>query len=135
MVSDLVNLPSAISFVKLRGSYAEVGNDTDPYRLSERANVIAGAIFLDGTLPLASLLPERTTTWEAGLDARLFDDNVRFDFTYYQSNTFDQLFAANAPRASGITRIFLNGANIQNTGVEIVLGSHSGVYPEFLVGP
>ena len=84
--------------------------------------MIAGAIFLDGTLPLANLLPERTTTWEAGLDARLFDDNVRLDFTYYQSNTFDQLFAANAPRASGITRIFLNGANIQNTGVEIVLG-------------
>ncbi len=122
VVSDLVNFPSAISFFKLRGSYAEVGNDTGPYRLSQQANVIAGAIFLDGTLPLANLLPERTTTWEAGLDARLFDDNVRLDFTYYQSNTFDQLFAANAPRASGITRIFLNGANIQNTGVEIVLG-------------
>ncbi|MGB3777688.1 MAG: SusC/RagA family TonB-linked outer membrane protein [Tunicatimonas sp.] len=122
VVSDLVNFPTAISFFKLRGSYAEVGNDTGPYRLSQQANVIAGAIFLDGTLPLANLLPERTTTWEAGFDARLFDDNVRLDFTYYQSNTFDQLFAANAPRASGITRIFLNGADIQNTGVEIVLG-------------
>ncbi|MGB3851194.1 MAG: SusC/RagA family TonB-linked outer membrane protein [Tunicatimonas sp.] len=131
VVSDLVNFPSAISFFKLRGSYAEVGNDTGPYRLSQQANVIAGAIFLDGTLPLASLLPERTTTWEAGLDARLFDDNVRLDFTYYQSNTFDQLFAANAPRASGITRIFLNGANIQNTGVEIVLGVTPVSTPNF----
>ena len=131
VVSDLVNFPSAISFFKLRGSYAEVGNDTGPYRLSQQANVIAGAIFLDGTLPLANLLPERTTTWEAGVDARLFDDNVRFDFTYYQSNTFDQLFAANAPRASGITRIFLNGANIQNTGVEIVLGITPVSTPSF----
>ena len=131
VLSDLVNLPTAISFVKLRGSYAAVGNDTNPYQLSRRANVIAGAIFLDGTLPLANLLPERTTTWEAGVDARLFDDNVRFDFTYYQSNTFDQLFAANAPRASGITRIFLNGADIQNTGVEIVLGITPVSTPNF----
>ena len=131
VVSDLVNFPSAISFFKLRGSYAEVGNDTGPYRLSQQANVIAGAIFLDGTLPLANLLPERTTTWEAGFDARLFDDNVRFDFTYYKSNTFDQLFAANAPRASGITRIFLNGADIQNTGVEIVLGITPVSTPNF----
>ncbi len=131
VVSDLVDFPTVISFFKLRGSYAEVGNDTGPYRLSQQANVIAGAIFLDGTLPLANLLPERTTTWEAGLDARLFDDNLRLDFTYYQSNTFDQLFAANAPRASGITRIFLNGANIQNTGVEIVLGITPVSTPSF----
>lgn len=131
VVSDLINFPTAISFFKLRGSYAEVGNDTEPFRLSRLANVLAGAIFLDGTLPLANLLPERTSTWEAGFDARLLDDNVRIDFTYYQSNSFDQLFAANAPRASGVSQIFLNGADIQNTGVEIVLGITPVSTPSF----
>ncbi len=131
VLSDLINLPTAISFVKLRGSYAEVGNDTDPYSLSRQANVNAGAISLSNTLPLEDLRPERTTTWEIGTDARLFDDNLRIDFTYYKSNTFDQLFATNVPVASGVSRVFLNGADIQNSGVEIVLGITPITTPNF----
>ena len=131
VVSDLINLPSVLSFVKLRGSYAEVGNDTDPYSLSRQANVVAGAIFLNSTFPLANLRPERTTTWEAGMDARLLDDNLRFDFTYYKSNSFDQLFATNVPVASGVSRVFLNGADVQNQGVEIVLGITPITTPNF----
>ena len=122
VISDLVEFPTAISFFKLRGSWAEVGNDTAPYRLSRQANVNAGTISLSPILPRADLRPERTTTWEAGFDARFLDDNLRVDFTYYKSNTFDQLFATNVPVASGVSSIFLNGADIQNQGVEIVLG-------------
>ncbi len=131
VISDLVELPTAISFLKLRGSLAGVGNDTGPYRLSRQANVNAGAIFLSPTLPLSDLKPERTTTWEAGMDARFLDDNLRFDFTYYKSNTFDQLFATNVPIASGVSSIFLNGADIQNQGVEIVLGITPVTTPNF----
>ncbi|MDF9799938.1 TonB-linked SusC/RagA family outer membrane protein [Catalinimonas alkaloidigena] len=131
VISDLVDLPSAVSFLKLRGSWAEVGNDTDPYRLSRQANVRAGTISLSPTLPLADLKPERTTTWEAGFDARFLDDNLRFDFTYYKSNTFDQLFATNVPVASGVSSVFLNGADIQNQGVEIVLGITPVTTPNF----
>lgn len=131
VVSDLVDLPTAFSFLKLRGSWAEVGNDTDPYRLSRQANVTAGTISLSPTLPLADLKPERTTTWEAGFDARFLDDNLRFDFTYYKSNTFDQLFATNVPVASGVSSVFLNGADIQNQGLEIVLGITPVTTPNF----
>ncbi|MEQ9443035.1 MAG: SusC/RagA family TonB-linked outer membrane protein [Cyclobacteriaceae bacterium] len=131
VVSDLVQLPSAFSFLKLRGSYAGVGNDTDPYRLSRQASVTAGAISLSSTLPLADLKPERTTTWEAGMDARFLDDNLRVDFTYYKSNTFDQLFATNVPIASGVSSVFLNGADIQNQGVEIILGVTPITTPNF----
>ena len=122
VISDLVKFPTAISFFKLRGSWAEVGNDTAPYRLSRQAIVNAGTISLSPTLPLSDLRPERTTTWEAGFDARFLDDNLRIDFTYYKSNTFDQLFATNVPVASGVSSVFFNGADIQNQGVEIVLG-------------
>ena len=131
VVSDLVDLPSAFSFLKLRGSWAEVGNDTDPYRLSRQALVNAGTISLSPVLPLADLKPERTTTWEAGFDARFLEDNLRLDFTYYKSNTFDQLFATNVPVASGVRSVFLNGADIQNQGVEIVLGITPVTTPDF----
>ena len=122
VVSDLVDLPSAISFFKVRGSWAEVGNDTAPYNLSREATVNAGTISLSPVLPLADLRPERTRTIEAGFDLRFLEDNLRFDFTYYRSNTFDQLFATNVPVASGVRNVFLNGADIQNQGIEIVLG-------------
>ena len=122
VVSDLVDLPSAISFFKVRGSWAEVGNDTAPYRLSREATVNAGTISLSPVLPLADLRPETTRTIEAGFDLRFLEDNLRFDFTYYRSNTFDQLFPTNVPVASGVRSVFLNGADIQNQGIEIVLG-------------
>ena len=122
VLTDLVDLPSVISFVKLRGSWAAVGNDTQPYRLFQQATVNAGTVSLSPTFPLANLKPERTTTWEAGMDARLFDDNLRLDFTYYKSNTFDQLFPTNVPIGSGVSEVFLNGADVQNTGAEVVLG-------------
>jgi len=131
VVSDLVDLPSAFSFFKLRGSWAEVGNDTDPYRLSRQATVNAGTISLSPVLPQADLRPETTTTWEAGFDARFLEDNLRFDFTYYKSNTFDQLFASNVPVASGVRSVFLNGADIQNQGVEVILGVTPVTRPDF----
>ncbi|WKN41880.1 SusC/RagA family TonB-linked outer membrane protein [Tunicatimonas pelagia] len=131
VVSDLVNFPSVVSFFKVRGSWAEVGNDTDPYRLSQQANIRNGAISLNPVLPVDNLVPERTATWEAGFDARFLDDNLRLDFTYYRSNTFDQLFATNVPVASGVRSVFQNGADVQNEGVEIILGVTPVTTPNF----
>jgi TonB-linked SusC/RagA family outer membrane protein len=131
VVSDLVDLPSAISFFKVRGSWAEVGNDTAPYSLSRQANVNFGSISLSPVLPLADLRPETTRTIEAGFDLRFLEDNLRLDFTYYKSNTFDQLFATNVPVASGVRSVFLNGADIQNQGIEIVLGVTPITTPAF----
>lgn len=69
VLSDLLKLPNAISFLKLRGSWAEVGSDTDPYQLSRRAIVFNGTVSLNSTLPNADLLPETTQSTEVGLDA------------------------------------------------------------------
>ncbi len=122
VLSDLLKLPNAISFLKLRGSWAEVGSDTDPYQLSRRAIVFNGTVSLNSTLPNADLLPETTQSTEVGLDARFFKNNLRLDLSYYKTNTFDQLFAISVPVASGINQRFLNGADIQNQGIEAVLG-------------
>lgn len=122
VISELVDLPEFINYLKLRGSYAEVGNDTDPYMLYRLATINKGTIALSPTLPNADLKPESTRSNEIGLDLALLNNRVRFDFTYYKTNTFDQLFASPVPVGSGVASVFQNGADVQNTGFEFVLG-------------
>jgi len=122
VISDFVELPSFIDFFKLRASYAEVGNDTDPYKLSRLANLQSGGfIALDPTAPASDLRPETTKSSEIGFDTNLFNQRLNIDFTYYKSNSIDQLFQQSVPQASGVTSKFVNGADVQNTGVEAVV--------------
>ena len=58
-----------------------------------------------------------TKSFEVGLDATLFD-RVNLDLTYYKSNSLDQLFAQNVPTGSGVSSKFINGADIENSGIE-----------------
>lgn len=118
VVSDLIDMPKIVDFAKLRLSYAEVGNDTDPYMLSRLASIVRGAISLSPTLPNVDLKPESTRSQEYGLDLRLFN-LMDVDFTYYKTNTYDQLFATPVPIGSGVTSVFQNGADIQNKGFEL----------------
>jgi outer membrane receptor protein involved in Fe transport len=122
IVSDLVTLPSVISNLKIRGSLAEVGNDTNPYLLYRAAGVTLGTIGLSNVQPATNLKPESTTSLEGGLDLRMFKDRARMSLTLYKSNTYDQLFASPVPVTSGVASVFMNGADIQNKGVEITLG-------------
>jgi len=124
VISDLITLPELITHLKLRGSFAEVGNDTDPYQLAREATVgTGGVITLSSTQPNPDLKPERTRSLETGFDIRLLEDRVRLGFTWYQTNTYDQLFATPVPSGSGVSRIFQNGADVQNRGAEITLGA------------
>jgi TonB-linked SusC/RagA family outer membrane protein len=124
VLSDLITLPDIITHLKLRGSYAIVGNDTDPYRLFRTATVgTGGVITLSNQLPNANLKPETTKSIETGFDLRLLNDRIRLGFTWYQTNTYDQLFATPVPSTSGVASIFQNGADVQNRGIEITLGA------------
>jgi len=122
VLDELIPMPSAINLFKLRGSYAIVGNDTSPYRLSRTASIATGGVLtLSNTLPNASLKPETTKSLEVGFDIRAIE-KIRLGFTWYQTNTYDQLFATPVPSTSGVASIFQNGADIQNRGAEITLG-------------
>jgi len=123
VLSDLITLPEIFTHVKLRGSYAEVGNDTGAYNLFRTASVSLGLVTLSSTLPNANLKPESTRSIETGFDLRLLEDRFRLNFTYYKTNTYDQLFATPVPATSGVASIFQNGADVQNTGVEITIGA------------
>ncbi len=122
VVSDLTTLPEFFSFLKLRGSYAEVGNDTSPFNLVQVADLRAGGFIQLGTqLPNPDLRPERTKSLEFGFDARFLDSRLGVDFTYYKTNSIDQLFGQQVPQGSGVSTKFINGADIQNNGVEVIL--------------
>jgi TonB-linked SusC/RagA family outer membrane protein len=125
VVSDLVNLPGAFTFVKFRGNFAEVGNDTDPYQLHRTATIAAGGrggyLSLNTVLPNEDLLPEKTRSIELGADLRFFDDRLGIDFTYYKTNSFNQLFSVSLPVGSGASSYFTNGGEVQNKGIEAMI--------------
>lgn len=125
VASDLFDAPDWMSLLKIRGSWAEVGNDTDPFQTVRAANISGGGnngfLQLATTIPAESLLPESTVSTEFGLDARFFANRLGIDFTYYKSNSSDQLFRVSLPVASGAENLFVNGADVQNSGVELTL--------------
>lgn len=132
VVSDLVTMPDFLSFLKLRGSYAEVGNDTAPFQLTQVADLRAGGFIQLGTvLPNPDLKPERTKSLEFGFDARFLDSRLGLDFTYYKTNSIDQLFRQQVPQASGIVERFINGADIENKGIEVILTGTPINTPDF----
>lgn len=132
VVSDLVTMPDFLSYLKLRGSYAEVGNDTAPFQLTQVADLRAGGFIQLGTvLPNPDLKPERTKSLEFGFDARFFENRLGLDFTYYKTNSIDQLFEQQVPQGSGVTTRFINGADVENKGIEVILTGTPINTPDF----
>lgn len=128
IVSEMVELPEKVDFLKLRGSWAQVGNDTDPYRLSQTYSFskINGDIIyasLPNTMPFNDLKPEETKSWEAGFDLRLFKSRIGLDFTYYKSNTTNQILSLATPQSTGYTNKYINAGKIESKGIELMLNT------------
>ena len=125
ILSDLIKLPTAISFAKLRGSYTRVGNDAGPYLLTQTYSFAPGGangfISRDSRKAIADLKPELTTSLEVGLDLRLFANKVGIDFTYYKTNSINQLLEIGLAPASGFSTQLVNSGNIENKGFEMAL--------------
>jgi TonB-linked SusC/RagA family outer membrane protein len=125
IVSDIVKLPDFISFAKLRGSYAEVGNGASYAQIyntfSAAATGPVGTFFPSSTKMPVNLIPEKTKSWEAGADLKFLEGRVGIDFSWYKSNTLNQLVRVTTPASSGYSQSWINCGNIQNTGVEIIL--------------
>ena len=124
-------MPTWINLLKVRGSWAQVGNDTDPYRVNQTYSfgtmeMYDGNIYtleLDKLMKIADLKPERKNSWEVGLDWRMFNERINLDFTYYKENTTDQIMTIDVPSISGISQQLINAGNIQNKGIEIALNT------------
>jgi TonB-linked SusC/RagA family outer membrane protein len=116
-----------LSYAKLRGAYARVGNDADPYQLE---TVYRGAATKFGSLPQyslsdalanADLKPELTTSAEVGAEVAFLDNRVTLDASYYDKRTKNQIIDLVVSPASGFGTRSINAGEIQNKGVEALL--------------
>ena len=122
LLHQALKLPELISFAKLRASYAVVGN-TVPIYVTNPVNYLAGGgnISFNNTAPFADLKPEKTKSLELGTEIHFLQNQLSLDLTYYNANTTNQFFSILVPPGTGYSRRFINGGNIQNSGVEVVL--------------
>ncbi len=129
VLSDMLksSMPAWLTFAKVRASYAQVGNDTDPYQLNPEFNFSTGGAngyaSRGETQPAANLKPEITASKEVGADIRFFENRLGFDLTWYLTNSKNQLLSVNIPIASGYSSKFINAGNIQNKGVELTVNA------------
>ena len=127
ILSNTLELPQAISFAKLRASWAQVGNDTDPYQTT--GAFVAQTPFNgqptfsnSNTIANANLQPELTSSFEVGADVRLFGDQIRFDISYYNALTKDQIISLPIGISSGYSQQVVNGGEVRSKGLEVIVG-------------
>jgi TonB-linked SusC/RagA family outer membrane protein len=123
-------LPSLewLNFGKIKANYAEVGNDAEPYSLQSvytQGTPLNGQpiSLVDAVWKNADLKPERNRSYEFGIEGVLFNRRLSFDVTYYNAKTSDQLTLVAPSAASGYTSYYVNGGDIENKGVEVVIGT------------
>ena len=127
IVNELLGVKSnLLSFAKLRASYAIVGNDTDPYRLNQTYSFngfLNGATLasLTTTMNNPELKPEKTTSYELGIDLRLLKNRITLDGTFYDAATTNQIVTAQLPSSSGFLKRIYNAGKIRNWGYEASL--------------
>ncbi|QEH40343.1 SusC/RagA family TonB-linked outer membrane protein [Chitinophaga sp. XS-30] len=126
-----------LDYGKIRGSWAQVGNDADPYQLTtyfDRTNVNSTGFGstrfpLNGVPGLTQsnvignpeLRPEITTAFEVGTELSFFRNRLSVDFSYYQNKSKDQILSIPVTAATGYTFKVVNAGSIQNRGVELAL--------------
>lgn len=118
-----------LSYAKLRGSWARVGGDTDPYQLDRTYSAgtfnSVATFRPTSTLPPTNLLPEETESYEIGAELRFFNSRVNLDVTYYNQLTANQILEVATSRTTGYGAMLLNAGEIQNSGVELMLNAEA----------
>ncbi|MDR0750214.1 MAG: SusC/RagA family TonB-linked outer membrane protein [Tannerellaceae bacterium] len=118
-----------LNFGKLRVSWAQVGNDTDPYMLRDYYTLnydIKGGIFSASNkdwIANPNLKNEIIESWELGLELRGFENRVGLDVSYYKKNAKNQILKTSVPAGTGYSYKLINAGNIENKGFEIALNA------------
>lgn len=115
-----------LNFGKVRAGYAEVGNDLPANNVFDTFDInnnFGSSVIVSypAVKQNQELVPERTNEIEVGLEARMFNSRVGFDFTAYKKNTEDQLMPVSLTTATGFSRRWVNAGEIQNKGIEVGL--------------
>ena len=124
ILSDMFTMPEAISYGKLRATYAQVGNDISAFITNPTVNIVAGSIVpTSGPIPGTTLKPELKSEIELGTEWRFFNNRFGFELSYYNSETKNQLMhiPAASTNINGYVNYFINAGSITNKGFEAVV--------------
>jgi TonB-linked SusC/RagA family outer membrane protein len=121
-VLDLHTRTSWVHMLKLRASWANVGNDTEAYSRDQYYNATSypGGYTLPGVIPDPLIKPEKTASWEVGLEGKLFH-RASFDLALYSASTKNQIVPVAIDQATGATSMRINAGEITNKGVEAAI--------------
>ncbi|MEJ1242085.1 SusC/RagA family TonB-linked outer membrane protein [Chryseolinea sp. T2] len=126
LINEFVNI-NHVDLLKVRAGVARTGYDTNPYNLLQvytNAGQWGEALMLakQSGLLNPNLLPEQITSQEYGVEARLFNNRIRFDGTVYNMDDKNQIFQVPIAQSSGFGSVNINAGLLQSRGVEIVIG-------------
>jgi TonB-linked SusC/RagA family outer membrane protein len=125
VLSDLLKMSGPVSFLKISGSFAQVGNAASPYLLNTSYSYSQGAgsgfISRDGTQAIGNLKPEITKNLEASVDIRFLNNRLGATITGYKTNSINQLLTLGLAPASGFSSQYINAGDIRNMGLEVVI--------------
>ena len=124
---NMHQLPSWLSYGKIRASLAQIGKDADPYSTSivyiPTGTPVNGVNLWtrSNAAGLQNLKPEKTTSFEAGADLSFLNNRITLHFTWYHSISQDQIIPVATAPSTGFTSITLNAGKIRNQGIELTL--------------
>lgn len=124
VISQMVQLPKEITYLKVRGSYTEVGAPVSLSGLTPgtiTTPIEGGVLKPTDIYPFSDFKAERTKSYEFGVTVRLFN-KIHADATYYHSNTYNQTFLGDLAEYTGYKSIYLQAGDVENRGFEISLG-------------
>lgn len=112
-----------VDMLKLKASWANVGNDTSPYSLDRYYSNTSyfGGYRISTTIPNANIKPENEESWEGGVEGKMFQGRLGFDFTLYTTNTTNQIVDVAADQITGATGYTINAGKISSKGIELSL--------------
>jgi iron complex outermembrane recepter protein len=130
IMNETLKLPEWITLGKIRASWAQVGNDTNPYDINKGYSVgqteVTNGNFIysnskSTTLVDPNIKPEKKNSFEVGFDLRMFNNRAGIDFAYYDEAITSQIGTIPLPGESGYNGMLTNIGTLSNTGVELTL--------------
>ena len=123
VLNDLIDfgpMSSYFNLVKVRTSWAQVGNDTAPYRIADyyQGTGFPGTVAIQSSKSNQNLRPEIVTSWEIGLELKMFKNRLHADVAFYDSVTKDLISQMPVSYANGVNYVYVNAGSIRNLGVE-----------------
>lgn len=124
LVSEMVSMPTWMSFAKVRAGYAQVGNDVSPYNLVQTYSQApdwgaAKQMYMGGTLLNSNLKPEIATSFEVGFDVKFLKNRIGLEATYYERNNKNQILGIGVPIESGASSKLINAGLVESKGIEL----------------